>query len=126
MEISEQLMTLSHVEPRTTRPPFSDAEFRSALEHANLPTLLLVMNRLTGDEKWISAPYLPTRTRGLDDNDSGGFSPELQHEILDAAFGILRDWWAGDLEEQPLPEDDELPGLLSISLGEEVPQEYGP
>ncbi len=119
-------MTLSHADSRTTHPSFSDTELRSALGHANLPTLLLVMNRLTGDGKWLEAPYRPTRTRGLDDNDSGGFTPDVQREIVDAAFQILRKWWAGDLADQPLPEDDELPGLLSISLGEEVPQEYGP
>jgi 4-hydroxyacetophenone monooxygenase len=36
-----------------------DEILRDAIECANLPTLLAVMSHLSGDEKWLSAPYLP-------------------------------------------------------------------
>lgn len=101
-----------------------DVELRRALEVANLPTLLLVLAQFSGDDRWLREPYRPTRTRALDDNDDGGFSPELQAEIRGAAFEVIREWRDGERHKPAPPADEDLPGLLSISLGEEVPQEY--
>ena len=39
---------------------------------------------LTGDEKWLRAPYAPAARRGVDDNDDGGLPPEIQGEIREA------------------------------------------
>ncbi|MCX6489724.1 MAG: monooxygenase, partial [Rhodococcus sp.] len=44
-----------------------------ALTAANLPTLVAVLYQLTGDPMWLADPYRPTRSRGMDNNDTGGF-----------------------------------------------------
>ncbi|HWJ10826.1 MAG TPA: hypothetical protein VNS46_15715, partial [Nocardioides sp.] len=52
----------------------------AALEDANIPTLLLVLAHLTGDEKWLSGRYRPQRGPVLDDNDSGSLPEDVQAE----------------------------------------------
>src|SRR4029079_8518570 len=56
------------------------AVLAAAMEHANLPSLVPVLYQLTGDRRYLADPYRPTRSRGMEDNDQGGFSPELQAE----------------------------------------------
>ncbi|MEU6561577.1 flavin-containing monooxygenase [Nocardia nova] len=117
-------MPVRPAEPRSITMTAGDDDLRAALREANLPTLLLVLAQFTGDGAWLREPYLPTRTRALNDNDDGGFPPEIQDRIRAAAFDVIRRWRDGARETPPPPGDDELPGLLSISLGEVVPQEY--
>ena len=81
-------------EPATGAP---DHALEAALEEANLPTLLLCVAQLTGDERWTSEPYVPTPARGPGDHDHGGFSPELQAEIRADALRVITDWKAGRL-----------------------------
>lgn len=109
-------------EPR----PFDESSLREALAVANLPTLLMVMFQLSGDRRWISDPYRPVRTKGMSDNDSGGFSPEVQAEIREAAFDILTDWGRGRPMVHPMPDDDLLIEMITTCMGEEVPTEFGP
>ncbi|MET0318857.1 MAG: NAD(P)/FAD-dependent oxidoreductase [Rhodococcus fascians] len=102
-----------------------DDELRLALSEANIPTLLLTLTQLTQDRKWLSEPYKPTRTQALNDNDTGGLSVDRQDEIRAAALGVLQDLRNGSRKVPPPPADAEIPELLSISLGETVPAEYG-
>ena len=43
-----------------------------AIAQANIPTLACVLVHLTGERSWIEGRFVPSRTRGLDDNDDGG------------------------------------------------------
>lgn len=95
-------------------------ELEEALRSANIPTLLCVLVHLTGDERWLAEPYLPSRTMALDDNDSGGLPPERQAEVRAAALRVLGE---ARTSPQPLP-DARIPELLSRALGEPVPPEY--
>ncbi len=106
--------------------PISPVELAAALPQANLPTLLLSLAQLTGDDRWLKDPYRPTRARGLSDNDDGGFAPDVQREIRKAALELLRAWRDGDLVPAPAPGPDRVAEMLSISLGMEVPRAYGP
>lgn len=45
------------------QPQSDDTLFAQAIEVANIPTLLMVLVQLTGDERWLEAPYRPTRLR---------------------------------------------------------------
>ena len=63
-----------------TRVPDFETSLRAALAEANVPTLQVLTIQLTGDERWIQPPFTPTRCRGIDENDSGGLSEELQDE----------------------------------------------
>jgi 4-hydroxyacetophenone monooxygenase len=112
----------------TVRDTAHDAEvddLEAALLSANLPTLIGVLAHVTGDNKWLRDPFLPRKARGLDDNDSGGFSPEIAHEIRDAVADLVRRVDAGqEIAEQPSP--SRVAAILSAVLGDDVPDDYGP
>ena len=60
-------------------------ELEDITKSANVPTLLMVIYQVTGDERWLAPPYQPTRTKGLSDHDSGGLPDTIQAEIRHAA-----------------------------------------
>ncbi|MUL65835.1 monooxygenase [Mycobacterium sp. CBMA 234] len=95
-----------------------------ALEDANIPTLLMVLRHLTGDAKWTSAPYRPMRGKPLDDNDSGGLSPELQEEVRAAALDVVLAFREGRIDAVP-PTPEQVTEMLSCAMDEDVPIEYG-
>src|ERR1043165_8641222 len=96
-------------------------ELRSALEHANLPTLLLVLAHLSGDDAWLEPPFVPGRQRGPGDHDTAGLSESLQSEVRERALEMLLALREGRLEPAAPPASERLEWLLSRSLGEEVP-----
>ncbi len=106
--------------------PYDEQALRDALEVANLPTLLMVMFQLSGDRRWLADPYRPVRTKGMSDNDTGGFSPEVQDEIRAAAFDLLVAWGDGEPMAAPMPDDDLLVEMITTCMGEQVPVEFGP
>lgn len=98
-----------------------------AVSEANIPTLLMVLVHLTGDLQWLDAPYQPTRTVGLDDNDDGGLPDDIQREVRTAATEAITAWLDGTPAALPLPQDDELlVRMLAVAMGEEVPTSYAP
>jgi 4-hydroxyacetophenone monooxygenase len=97
---------------------------REALEDANIPTLLLVLQHLTGDAKWTRAPYRPARGKPLDDNDSGGLPPELQNEVRAAAIDAVIEYRNGRLEPVT-PSPGQVAQMLACALADDVPAEYG-
>jgi 4-hydroxyacetophenone monooxygenase len=96
-----------------------------AVAIANVPTLLMLLVQMTGEHRWLEPPYLPTRTRGLDDNDTGGLDDAVQGEIRKAAREAISQWQAGRPLAIPSPSPDLLTELLSVSMGERVPPDYG-
>ncbi|MGV0833988.1 flavin-containing monooxygenase [Mycolicibacterium thermoresistibile] len=99
-------------------------DLAGALEHANLPALVPVLYQLTGDRKWLAEPYRPARSRGMDDNDTGGFSPEVAAEIRRATIDAVEAYEAGRAPAVPAPVGNELVELLELANGETVPVEY--
>jgi 4-hydroxyacetophenone monooxygenase len=106
--------------------PEDNARFREGVAHANVPTLLPVLVQLTGDVSWLEDPYRPVRSRGVDDNPTGGLSEPIQDEIRAAALDAILAWRAGRPVALPDPSDELLVRMLSVAMGEEVPPEYGP
>lgn len=105
---------------------FDPAErLRSALDEANIPTLLMVLVHLTGDRRWLDERYRPRRARPLDDNDTGGLSPEVQEEVRAASLDAALAYLAGGLTPSDLSHDD-IARMLEISIVESIPREYGP
>ncbi len=102
-----------------------ETEFREAMAVANIPTLLMVLHQLTGDERWLGDPYRPTPTRGLGDNDTGGLETEVQDEIRAAALDAVLDWRKGKAPVVPVPPPSLLLRMMSWSMGEPVPETYG-
>ena len=97
-----------------------------AVEHANLPALVAVLHQLTGDCRWLAEPYRPTRSRGMEDNDHGGFDEPVRRRIRAAAVDAVLAWSAGHPAAVPTPTGPALLALLSLAVGEEVPPEYEP
>ena len=105
----------------TARVPAGSPELLwDALGDANIPTLLLVLQHLTGDAKWTSGPYRPGRGKPLDDNDSAVFPPELQDEVRAAAFEAVIAYRDGRLEPVT-PSPEQVAQMLGCALTEDVP-----
>ncbi|WP_223205591.1 flavin-containing monooxygenase [Gordonia jinghuaiqii] len=101
-----------------------EAQLSEAIQLANVPTLLLVLVQLTGDEQWLKAPYLPVRSRGVDDNDTGGLEPSIQAEIRRGAYEAILDWRrTGDIAV-PRPSADLLLRMMAVSEGSPIPEKY--
>ncbi|MBV1906392.1 MAG: NAD(P)/FAD-dependent oxidoreductase [Pseudomonadales bacterium] len=103
----------------------SEQQFANAVAIANVPTLLMVLVQLTGQMHWLESPYRPARGRGMGDNDSGGLPPEIQEEIRTAALQAILAWHNGRAIAIPEPSPSQLVEMLSVSMGEEIPTEYG-
>ena len=99
-------------------------DLREALEEAHLPTLLLVLHQLTGEVRWLTDRYAPTRARGMEDHDSAGLPDALQQEIRDAAYTAIASSLGGANGALRLPSPEELPGLLGFALHDEIPVAY--
>ena len=93
---------------------------------ANVPTLACMLVQLTGDAEWIHGRFVPSRTRGLEDNDDGGLSSEVQAEVRAAAAVELRKWFAGSPPALPEPPGALVREMMSVSLGEDIPADYIP
>jgi 4-hydroxyacetophenone monooxygenase len=102
-----------------------DNELRSAINSANLPTLLVVMNHLSGDEKWLAAPYLPTLVPAeLLADDSGGFAEATAAEIRSQAFTLIKPFLSGSQALPSLPSLPQFNKMMSTSIGEPLPMEH--
>ena len=101
----------------------NEAKLQRALASANIPTLQMAIVHMTGDRLWLSSRYRPTRGRGMDDNDSGGYSEAIQQEIR-GGLRAVRDWYrrpSRDLEITPT----DLVEMFNVAMGEQVGPEYG-
>jgi 4-hydroxyacetophenone monooxygenase len=109
-----------------TIPPgdLDQQELTAAVEVANLPTLLMVLFHLTGEERWLAEPYAPTRTPGLAEHDDGGLPPEIRSEIRAAAVDAVLDWARGKPPAVENPDADLLQTMMTRCMGEPVPPEY--
>ena len=107
-------------------PTTTDDALRAALAEANLPTLLMVMAHLTGDDRWMQEPYKPSRPRGAEDNDSGGFPEALQQSIRGEAWDIICAAREGRLPPVEPPSPERIVAMVSTSMRAPIPPESGP
>jgi 4-hydroxyacetophenone monooxygenase len=111
--------------PHRCQRTLSDTDLEAALEAANVPTLLPVLAQLTGDLSWLDEPYRPIAPRGLNDDDTGGLPADIQQTVRAAARGAVSRWLAGTPLAIPAPDQELIARMLSVSVGETVPAEYG-
>jgi 4-hydroxyacetophenone monooxygenase len=107
-------------------PLSHEARLASAIAVANVPVLIPLLVMLTGDGKWLEAPYAPARSQGIGDNPTGGLPDEVQAEIRSAALGAITAHLNGRPAAMAEPDDAMLVRMLSVAMGETVPAEYGP
>jgi len=107
-------------------PSGQESDLRVALESANVPTLLLVLAHLTGDDRWLEDPYRPTRQKGPGDHDTGGLSEAQQQEVRNTVYETVLALREGRLEEAPAPSPEKVVRMLRDSLWTDIPDEAAP
>ena len=70
----------------------------SAFAEASIPTLLMCLAQITGDEKWLREPYLPRRDTNLFHDETGGLPVDVQDEVRQAMATVLSELNAGTRE----------------------------
>lgn len=101
-----------------------ETDLRQALEDGDLRVLLMVLFHLTGDRKWLEAPYRPARDVNLIADPAAGLPEEVCRQILDSAAELL-----AQPDVKPAvsdPGDTLMVEMMSVCLGERVPEEYAP
>ncbi|OOL33056.1 monooxygenase [Rhodococcus rhodochrous] len=107
----------------------ADTEFEAALvtalENANLPTLLAAVVQLTGDFSLLEGKFRPSIARGPGDHDEGGLPADTQAELRELAARVALAHRRGELPEAPALNADQVIHILSRCLDEEVPDVQG-
>lgn len=106
--------------------PATAEALRAAVGVGNIPCLVAVLYQLTGERRWLEAPYLPAPTRGFEELDSGGLPETIQLEIRNAAADAIVDYASGRAAAVPHPTDEEMTALMSACMGQSVPSEFAP
>ncbi len=75
--------------PHVMSAPLDRERLSDALADADLRVLLMCVFHLTGDRRWLSAPYQPTRDVKLIADEGAGLSPEAAAEVRRAAVDLL-------------------------------------
>ena len=91
-------------------------ELRAALDEAHLPTLLMAMATLSGDDAWLREEWRPAAPRGAEEDNTGGLAPGVQAEIRAAALELILAWRVGKPAADP-PPPEQLLEMLEIALG---------
>lgn len=99
-------------------------ELRESLDYANVPTLLLLLYQLTGESRWLEAPYQPTPMLGFTDHDTGGLSDDIQAEVRAAALEAIEAWKGGKPIAVPQPSAETINRMLAVSTGDPIPERY--
>lgn len=102
------------------------ARLSRAVVAANIPTLVAVLYQLTADRRWLTERYRPTRSRGMDDNMTGGLPDEVQDEIRAATVNAVLEWNRGAAPANETLDLHELMEVMEFTMGEPVPHEFGP
>ncbi|HSG90626.1 MAG TPA: NAD(P)/FAD-dependent oxidoreductase [Pseudomonadales bacterium] len=104
--------------------PGTDSDLQAALADVNLPTLLLTMAQLSGDDRWLSERYSPqpivTPEGSLFPDDSGGYSPELATEIRAEALKLFAAARDARPELPPAPSIDRVREMMAFAVAEPV------
>lgn len=113
-----------HPTEHPTDPLREPGALEAAVQVGNVPCLLAVLFQLTGDRRWLADRYRPTRSRGMDDHDSGGLPEDVQDEVRTAVVAAVRAYADGRPAAVPAPAGDLLVEMMRFTSGEHVPEEY--
>lgn len=97
---------------------------QSALKQASIPALLMCLAQITQESQWLEDPFLPKRDISIFADPSGGLPEALQDMVRRRIAEVLKELEAGQRALPELPSDAQLSRMMSVFLGEHVPQEY--
>ena len=97
-----------------------------AFQEASIPTLLMCLVQLTGEESWLREPYLPKRDTNLFADESGGIAESAQQQIRDSLAIVLGEISDGKREILSPPNTELFTRMMSLCVAEEVAPEYAP
>lgn len=101
-----------------------DAFLEQVIRRANLPTLLMSIVHLTGDDSILRGPLRPSRA--IVDGGVGGFSPDDKAQIRAIALAAFRAHRESGGTLPPPPSPDTIHEMMSFMVGEPVPDAYVP
>jgi 4-hydroxyacetophenone monooxygenase len=99
------------------------ADLDRTLEHADLRVLLMCLVHLTGNRKWIEAPFTPRRDVRLVPDPQAGFDSETAAAIRTAIRKAMHNGGRPQITD---PGEALLSEMMNVCLGEVVPPEYLP
>ncbi len=92
-----------------------------AVRDADLRVLLMCVFQLSGDPRWLRAPYRPERDVRLVPPEDAGLPDDVADEIRDAAVRLHA--MPPAIED---PGDELMVEMMGVCLGQDVPPEYAP
>ncbi|NDG39296.1 MAG: hypothetical protein EBY28_07895 [Betaproteobacteria bacterium] len=81
--------------------PIKDEGRDAALREASVPTLLMCLAQITGEDRWLQAPFLPRRDISIFAEPTGGLSTEAQQAIRSALSQVLDELSSGARQLPP-------------------------
>src|SRR5271154_4072323 len=100
------------------------ADLEDALAAAHLPSLAAALVHLTGDASLVSRDRWPVYDF-FGDSKLGGYSPERQAELRDAARTAIQAHLAG-APLPPQPSLETVRQMMDFVAGVEIPEHYAP
>lgn len=99
---------------------------KEALMEASIPTLLMCLAQLTGDDKWLREPYLPRRDTNLFHDETGGLPDEVQNDVRAAIAAVLDELNAGTCTVPTDIDPEQFVTMMRTCVAEQVTPEYAP
>ena len=99
---------------------------KEALTEASIPTLLMCLAQLTGDDKWLREPYLPRRDTNLFHDETGGLPDEVQNDVRAAMAAVLDELNAGSRTVPTDIDPEQFVTMMRTCVAEQVTPEYAP
>ncbi len=96
----------------------NDAPY-AAFAQGDLRVLLMCLVHLTGDRRWLEAPYLPGRDARIVADEMAGFPQHIADEIRAAAAAH-----AFDTPVIGEPDDELMSLMMSVCMSQRIPTEY--
>jgi 4-hydroxyacetophenone monooxygenase len=102
----------------------TDISRDAALQEASIPALLMCLAQITGESHWLEDPFRPKRDVSIFADPTGGLEPQLQQIVREAVARVLDELGSGRRKMAPPPPPEKIAQMLSVCVGEAVPQEY--
>ncbi|MEM9255419.1 MAG: NAD(P)-binding domain-containing protein [Pseudomonadota bacterium] len=104
--------------------PDDDALIAAMLEDASVPTLMMCMIHMSGDESLLDGPIKPA---GVYINEYQGYlSEEEQRAVRSQAFDVIKAFRDGGCRLPPPPSAEAIHKMMNFIVGQDVPAEYVP